>query len=65
LIICLYNADLCFIINEPLEDVIKYLENENIKIEEGIVERTGATGIIKSIYLRDPDMNLIELSNYY
>jgi catechol 2,3-dioxygenase-like lactoylglutathione lyase family enzyme len=59
------SADLCFIINEPLEDVIKYLENENIKIEEGIVERTGATGIIKSIYLRDPDMNLIELSNYY
>jgi len=58
------SADLCFIINEPLEDVIKYLENENIKIEEGIVERTGATGNIKSIYLRDPDMNLIELSNY-
>ena len=44
--------------------MIKYLENENIKIEEGIVERTGATGNIKSIYLRDPDMNLIELSNY-
>jgi catechol 2,3-dioxygenase-like lactoylglutathione lyase family enzyme len=59
------SADLCFIINEPLKDVIKYLENENIKIEEGIVERTGATGNIKSIYLRDPDMNLIELSNYY
>jgi len=58
------SADLCFIINEPLKDVIKYLENENIKIEEGIVERTGATGNIKSIYLRDPDMNLIELSNY-
>ena len=58
------SADLCFIINEPLEDLIKYLENEDIKIEEGIVERTGATGNIKSIYLRDPDMNLIELSNY-
>jgi hypothetical protein len=64
LIICLYNADLCFIINEPLEDVIKYLENENIKIEEGIVEKTSATGNIKFIYLRNPDMNLIELSNY-
>lgn len=58
------SADLCFIIDDNLEDVIEYLKNENIKIEEGIVERTGAIGTIKSIYLRDPDMNLIELSNY-
>lgn len=40
------------------------IKNVDIEIEEGIVERTGATGNIKSIYLRDPDMNLIELSNY-
>lgn len=59
------SADLCFIIDEPLEDVIDYLKSVDIEIEEGIVERTGATGNIKSIYLRDPDMNLIELSNYY
>lgn len=58
------SADLCFIIDEPLEDVIDYLKSVDIEIEEGIVERTGATGNIKSIYLRDPDMNLIELSNY-
>lgn len=58
------SADLCFIIDESLEDVIDYLKSVDIEIEEGIVERTGATGNIKSIYLRDPDMNLIELSNY-
>ncbi|RXK01223.1 VOC family virulence protein [Arcobacter sp. CECT 8986] len=58
------SADLCFIVEQKLEDIIIYLENNNINIEEGIVERTGATGAIKSIYLRDPDKNLIELSNY-
>lgn len=58
------SADLCFIINENLDDIIKYLNNNNIDIEEGIVQRTGATGDIQSIYLRDPDQNLIELSNY-
>lgn len=58
------SADLCFIINEKLEEVIQFLKEHNIQIEEGIVPRTGATGNIESIYLRDPDNNLIELSNY-
>lgn len=58
------SADLCFIIKEDLEDTIKFLKKFDIKIEEGIVLRTGAKGKIKSIYIRDPDMNLIELSNY-
>lgn len=58
------SADLCFIVDTNLEEVKSYLESINIKIEEGIVPRTGAIGEIKSIYLRDPDMNLIELSNY-
>nr|WP_323659964.1 hypothetical protein [Aliarcobacter butzleri] len=49
---------------QNLEDIVLYLQKEEIKIEEGIVERTGANGKIKSIYLRDPDLNLIELSNY-
>lgn len=58
------SADLCFIVSEPLEQVLGYLKEQHLNIEEGIVERTGAVGKIRSIYLRDPDGNLIELSNY-
>ncbi|MEH8030406.1 VOC family protein [Gallibacterium anatis] len=58
------SADLCFIVSEPLEQVLGYLKEQHLSIEEGIVERTGAVGKIRSIYLRDPDGNLIELSNY-
>ncbi len=58
------SADLCFIVDTPLEEVIEFLDLKGIEIIEGIVPRTGALGTIKSIYLRDPDMNLIELSNY-
>lgn len=58
------SADLCFIVSEPLEQVLDYLKEQYLSIEEGIVERTGAVGKIRSIYLRDPDGNLIELSNY-
>ncbi len=58
------SADLCFIVSEPLEQVLDYLKEQHLNIEEGIVERTGAVGKICSIYLRDPDGNLIELSNY-
>lgn len=58
------SADLCFIINTPLIEAINHIKSFGIKIEEGIVSRTGAMGEIESIYLRDPDKNLIELSNY-
>lgn len=58
------SADLCFIIDTPLIEAKNYIESLNIVIEEGIVSRTGANGEIDSIYLRDPDLNLIELSNY-
>ena len=58
------SADLCFILNTPLNEAKNYIESLGIKIEEGIVSRTGAMGEIESIYLRDPDKNLIELSNY-
>lgn len=58
------SADLCFIIDTPIIEAKKYIESLGIKIEEGIVKRTGANGEINSIYLRDPDKNLIELSNY-
>ncbi len=57
------SADLCFIVATPLDRVIAHLETQGVSIIEGPVPRTGATGPIRSVYLRDPDQNLIELSN--
>ena len=57
------SADLCFIVATPLDRVIAHLEAQCVAIVEGPVQRTGATGRIRSVYLRDPDQNLIELSN--
>jgi catechol 2,3-dioxygenase-like lactoylglutathione lyase family enzyme len=54
--------DLCFIVSVSLETVIERLEAAKWPIQEGPVLRTGATGKIRSIYVRDPDHNLIELS---
>jgi len=58
------SADLCFISAIPLSDVIGHLRTCSIPIIEGPVNRTGATGPMNSIYLRDPDQNLIEISEY-
>jgi len=58
------SGDLCFIAKEPLEEVLRHLAYLSIQIEEGPVERTGAVGKLLSVYLRDPDNNLIEISNY-
>jgi catechol 2,3-dioxygenase-like lactoylglutathione lyase family enzyme len=58
------SADLCLIAADPLERVIEELVAHDVPIEEGPVERTGATGPILSVYFRDPDQNLIEVSNY-
>jgi catechol 2,3-dioxygenase-like lactoylglutathione lyase family enzyme len=58
------SADLCLIAADPLERVIEELAAQGVPIEEGPVEQTGATGPIRSVYFRDPDQNLIEVSNY-
>ncbi|WEK70917.1 MAG: VOC family protein [Candidatus Chryseobacterium colombiense] len=58
------SADLCFISKTDIDDVLEELQQKNIEITEGIVDRTGALGKIKSVYFRDPDLNLIEVSNY-
>lgn len=54
--------DLCFIASIPLEQVIQRLEASDWPIVEGPVMRTGATQKIRSVYVRDPDLNLIEIS---
>jgi catechol 2,3-dioxygenase-like lactoylglutathione lyase family enzyme len=56
--------DLCFITATPIEDVRRELAEKNVTIEEGPVVRTGAIGRLLSLYIRDPDHNLIEISNY-
>ena len=58
------SADICLIVETSLEEIVAGLEKDNIAIVEGPIERTGAKGKILSIYIRDPDHNLIELSNY-
>jgi catechol 2,3-dioxygenase-like lactoylglutathione lyase family enzyme len=57
------SADLCLLTSVPLEEVIAHLHQHQIPIIEGPVERTGATGTILSVYIRDPDNNLIEIAN--
>lgn len=58
------SADLCFITSIPLNEVIEHLKACGVEIEAGPVPRTGALGPIQSVYLRDPDHNLLEISNY-
>ncbi len=57
------SADLCFLTETPLETVAAHLQDCGVAIIEGPVARTGAEGPILSLYCRDPDGNLIEISN--
>jgi catechol 2,3-dioxygenase-like lactoylglutathione lyase family enzyme len=56
------SADLCFLVEGGVENVVAELAAAGVSIELGPVERTGAQGAIRSVYLRDPDGNLVELS---
>ncbi|KAL2811473.1 Glyoxalase/Bleomycin resistance protein/Dihydroxybiphenyl dioxygenase [Aspergillus granulosus] len=60
------SADLCFLTDVGVEKVLEHFQNVGIEVLEGgkVVERTGAVGRIRSVYVRDPDGNLIEVSNY-
>jgi catechol 2,3-dioxygenase-like lactoylglutathione lyase family enzyme len=58
------SADLCLIANEPLTKIKSHLDNCGVIIIEGPVDRTGALGPMSSIYIRDPDQNLIEIAVY-
>ena len=58
------SADLCFITAMPLDAAMEQVRAEGVEIIEGPVDRTGATGPLRSFYFRDPDSNLIEISNY-
>lgn len=58
------SADLCFITATPLDRVVAHLDACGVAVLEGPVARTGARGPIRSVYFRDPDRNLIEVSNY-
>jgi catechol 2,3-dioxygenase-like lactoylglutathione lyase family enzyme len=57
------SADLCFLSGTPVEDLATHLKGLGLKLIEGPVGRTGASGPLRSIYLRDPDGNLIEIAN--
>jgi catechol 2,3-dioxygenase-like lactoylglutathione lyase family enzyme len=56
--------DLCFITTRALEEVIATFQTHGVDIVEGPVARTGAMGPIRSVYVRDPDLNLIEIAVY-
>ena len=57
------SADLCFLTSMPLEHVIAHLQSQNVALLLGPVERTDATKSLVSLYFRDPDGNLLEVSN--
>ena len=56
--------DFCLITETPIDDVVAHLEACGVEIEVGPSDRSGALGTIRSVYFRDPDGNLVEVSNY-
>jgi catechol 2,3-dioxygenase-like lactoylglutathione lyase family enzyme len=58
------NSDLCFVWPGSPEEAVEHLEQHGVEVELGPVARTGALGPIESVYFRDPDGNLLEVSSY-
>jgi catechol 2,3-dioxygenase-like lactoylglutathione lyase family enzyme len=58
------SLDLCFIATVPLQKVVEKLKEKKVHILEGPVAKTGAMGPMQSVYVRDPDLNLVEISVY-
>ena len=58
------SGDLCFTTNRSMQEIIAHLQNCGLEIIEGPVNRTGATGSMLSVYVRDPDQNLVEIATY-
>jgi catechol 2,3-dioxygenase-like lactoylglutathione lyase family enzyme len=58
------SADICFVTSVPVSEVIGHLNSCGVRLVGGPVERNGATGMMTSVYFRDPDLNLVEVSNY-
>lgn len=58
------SADRCFVTEVPLAEVVPHLERCGVAIVAGPGPRAGAIGTIQSVYIRDPDQNLVEISNY-
>jgi len=58
------SADFCLITEAPITEVIQRLRRANVAIVQGPVEKIGALGPMVSVYFRDPDLNLVEVSNY-
>ncbi|MBS0641648.1 MAG: VOC family protein [Acetobacteraceae bacterium] len=57
-------ADVCFITAAPPDEVVAHLHDYGVQVLQGPVPRTGALGVITSVYCRDPDGNLVEISSY-
>lgn len=58
------SGDICFITRVPLNEVIEHVRLQGVEIVEGPVKKTGTVGPIESVYVRDPDGNLVEVGRY-
>jgi catechol 2,3-dioxygenase-like lactoylglutathione lyase family enzyme len=58
------STDICFVTSVPVSEVIAHLNSSGVRLVGGPVERNGARGMMTSVYFRDPDLNLVEVSNY-